>query len=189
MKNLFQKTRDFVDKSFSNNKAQMLHFDRTVYWLKQLRLSADEAFLIAAMGHDIERAFRNDRGLKSVEGFKNGERLRLHSERGAEILEDFLRKEGASETIIHRVKHLVSKHEVGGDDDQNLLKDVDSLSFVENNVPIFLSRIDKFGYDAVKEKFNWMYERISSEKAKKIAGPFYEKMMKQLEESKPVIRG
>ena len=34
----------------------MLHFDRTVYWLQQLRPDADGALLIAAISHDIERA-------------------------------------------------------------------------------------------------------------------------------------
>lgn len=59
--NLFNKVRDFVKESF-NNDAQMLHFDRTVHWLKQLNPDVDEALLIAGIGHDIERAFKKERG-------------------------------------------------------------------------------------------------------------------------------
>lgn len=186
MTNLFNKTRDFVKESYNNNEAQMLHFDRTVHWLKQLKPDADEAFLIAAIGHDIERAFRDDKlGFDNNDrSFKDEEWLEYHSNKGAEILEDFLKKQNADDNLIQRVKHLVSKHEIGGDEEQNLLKDADSLSFVENNAPIFLSKLDKLGYDRIKEKFDWMYERISSLKAKELAKPFYDKMMEELENIK-----
>lgn len=58
------------------------------------------------------------------------------------------------------------------------------LSFVENNGSIFLAKIEKLGYDRIKEKFDWMYNRITSEKAKKIGKPFYNKMMGELEKLK-----
>jgi hypothetical protein len=185
MTNLFQKTRQFVEESF-NNTAQMLHFDRTVYWLQYLKPDADEAFLIAAIGHDIEKASRMGKeGLgRTDKGFLDKDDLTYHQERGAAILGDFLEKHSADGTTVKKVKHLVSKHEVGGDADQNLLKDADSLSFLENNTQIFLSRIEKLGYKAIKEKFDWMYNRISDPKAKEIAKPFYEKMMSELNQLK-----
>ncbi len=46
---------------------------------------------------------------------------------------------------------LVSKHEVGGNEDQNLLKDADSISFFENQVGHFLS---KQTAETGKEKLN-----------------------------------
>ena len=162
----------------------MLHFDRTVYWLKQLRPDADEALLIASISHDIERASRlGDAGLgRTDKGFLNIDDNTYHQEKGAEIIGNFLKEQGADDKLIKRVKHLVSAHEYGGDDDQNLLKDADSLSFVENNASIFIARLDKLGYDNVKEKFDWMYGRISEPKAKQLAKPFYEKMIKKLHE-------
>lgn len=172
-------------ESFDNDEAQMLHFDRTVYWLKKLRPTADEAFLISAIAHDIERAFREDKsGFDNRGSFKDEKWLLMHSNKGAEILEKFLKEQGAKEGIIERVKHLVLGHETGGDEEQNLLKDADSLSFVENNAPIFFLRIDKLGYDRVKEKFDWMYNRISSAKAKELAKPFYDKIVLELEKYK-----
>ncbi len=185
MLNLYEKTKEFVKESFDNNEAQMLHFERTVYWLKYLKPDADEPFLIAAFGHDIERASRMKKeNMGRSKGFLDKDDLTYHQEKGAEILAEFLVKIGAENTIVERVKHLVSKHEVGGDADQNLLKDVDSISFVENNTQIFLSRIGKLGYNAIKEKFDWMYNRISDLKAKELARPFYEKMILELNKLK-----
>jgi hypothetical protein len=42
--------------------------------------------------------------------------------------------------MIERVMMLVSKHEVGGNDDQNLLKDADAISFLENQIDVFLTK-------------------------------------------------
>ncbi len=98
MTDLFNKTREFVKESF-NNEAQMLHFDRTVFWLEQLKPDADEALHIAAIGHDIERAFRlGKEGLGNTDkGFLNEDDNKYHSEKGAEIIGEFLRENGAYE--------------------------------------------------------------------------------------------
>jgi hypothetical protein len=185
MSNLFKKTREFIDKSF-RNEAQMLHFDRTVHWLKVLKPDADEASLIAAIGHDIERAFRkNDPFENKSKKFTDENHLKNHQETGAKILEKFLKEQGADLNTIKKVKHLVSNHEIGGDVDQNLLKDADSLSFLENNADIFLKRLEKLGYSKVKEKFDWMYFRITQPKAKKIGKPFYKKIIKKLDSKSP----
>jgi len=106
--------------------------------------------------------------------------LQIHQEKGAHILGEFLQKNGATNELINNVIHLISKHEVGGDKNQNLLKDADSISFLENNADIFLSRFDRLGYANIKEKFDWMYERISDLKAKEIARPMYNKIIEQL---------
>lgn len=161
------------------------HFERTVFWLAQFRPDADEAFRIAAYSHDIERAFRipEMRALEktSNKGMRDSEVLRHHQERGAEIVAKFLRKEGASDPLVARVGHLISRHEVGGDEDQNLLKDADSLSFFENNIPHFVTKkVAELNLEKVKKKFDWMFNRITSEKAKEIARPWHEAAVKRL---------
>ncbi len=83
--------------------------------------------------------------------------------------------------MINKVVHLIRGHEVGGDNNQNILMDADSLSFVENNADIFLSRYDELGYNKIREKFDWMFNRISDKKRKEIARPYYEDMIKKLE--------
>jgi len=177
---LFDKVREFVVESFTKagKVHQIKHFERTVYWVKELKSDADEALLISAMGHDIERAFRKDDMMekKLSHGFDSKKFLRFHEERGAEILGDFLRKQGAEDSLIEKVKLLVSRHEEGGSDEQNLLRDADSVSFFENTVPYFLSdkKIKEVGIDNIKIKINWMYNRMTSERAKEIARGWYE---------------
>ncbi len=97
MTELFQKVRGFVKESFHNNIAQMKHFDRTVHWVKVFKPDADEAFLIAAVGHDIERAFRKKEEMVKMYGnsFKSEEGLMHHQKEGAKIIEDFLVKNSA----------------------------------------------------------------------------------------------
>ncbi len=183
MGTFFDKTRQFVKKSFDNNKTQMRHFGRTVYWMRKLNPKADEASLIAAMAHDIERAFRTkeQHGKRAIEGYDHPAFFRPHEEKGAEIMADFLKKEGADEKMIAKVKMLISRHEEGGNEEQNLLKDADSISFLEDNIPLFLEKAQKEGNEKIRAKFEWMFNRITSEKAKKIARPWYEKAMKELE--------
>ena len=146
------------------------HFLRTVHWLKELKPDADEALLIAAVAHDIERAFRNhetyDKIKNSEKGFKSEEHLTHHQEESARIIAEYLEQMGADQRMVERVRMLVSKHEVGGNEDQNLLKDADSISFFENNVGYFVGkRVGDTGKRKVKEKFDWMYHRMTCEKS------------------------
>ena len=188
---LYKKVEQFVIDSFNktysfnevNKISQIKHFIRTVHWVKELRPDADEALLISAVAHDIERAFRQKDVLEKKKSakFSDLDWLRIHEERGAEIVSDFLKQQGAADEIIERVAMLVSRHEEGGNDDQNILKDADSLSFFENNIPLFLTEVvGKVGKERVREKFDWMYNRITSEKAKQIALPWYKEAIAKL---------
>lgn len=184
MTDLFNRTREYVAQSFQNAEGPMRHFDRTVYWLRQLRPNADEALLIAAIGHDLERAYRG-----KSEGFNKGDIpftdpdfLQHHQQRGAEILADFLSIQTANKQLIERVKHLVGKHEVGGDRDQSLLMDADSISFLENQAQAFVAKLPTHGYQKVREKIDWMYNRIDGKKAQTLAKPFYEKMIREIDD-------
>jgi len=183
---LYKKAEQFVIDSF--NKAekhgQIKHFLRTVHWVKVLKPDADVALLISAVAHDIERAYRQKDVLekKTSAGYTNVEFFRPHEERGAEIIGDFLKQQSATAEILERVKMLVSRHEEGGNDDQNLLKDADSVSFFETNISLFLTKhVQDVGKEKVREKFDWMYNRITSEKAKQIARPWYEEAIKNLD--------
>ena len=178
----------FIIDSFNkaNKSSEIKHFLRTTHWLKELRPDADEALLVSAVAHDIERAYRQKDIFKKMvnAGYTDIEFYRLHEERSAEIIADFLKHQNADASFIERVKMLVSRHEDGGNDDQNLLKDADSLSFFENNVDRFVNeKVNETNKDKVKEKFDWMFYRINSEKAKQIAQPYYEKAIKNLNTS------
>jgi len=183
----YKTAEQFVTGSFKKvgNETSLKHLIRTVHWLLQLNPNADEATQVAALSHDIERAFhgtsekQNER--YKQKGYMSIEHLDIHQNHGAEIMANFLIKEGASSDFIAKVKHLISKHEVGGDDDQNMIKDADSISFFENNVKYFVDvQTKKTSNEAVKEKFDWMYNRITLERAKQIVRPWYEEGIKLL---------
>jgi len=183
MSELYDKVEEFVNDSFNGN---VIHFERTVHWIKELKPDADEALLIAGISHDIERAFRKKGDSQEQtavnKGFHHPEFFKSHEEIGARIIGEFLEKEGADEHLIQRVKSLILKHEEGGDDDQNLLKDADSVSFFENNIDHFLdAKVKEVGKQKIKKKFYWMYKRITSEKAKQIAKDWYQKAMDRIE--------
>ena len=185
MTELFNKVKQFVEESFEKCgfREQIKHLERTVYWVKRLKPDADEALLIAAFAHDIQTAYHWKKLQREIykTKFIDKERLKKHQEEGAEIIGEFLEKQGANPEIINRVKTLISKHEEGGNEDQSLLKDADSISFLENNVAMFLKRVKDVGKEKVRQKFDWMYNRITSEKAKNIARPWYQKAISNLE--------
>ncbi len=180
---LYKKVEQFVQESSSKPDRHAL---RTVFWIKELYSQADKAMLIAAIAHDIERAFKKDKldGIRcNKKGFLDEKHIKYHQEKGAEIIGDFLKKQKAEDDLVNKVKMLVSKHEVGGSKEQNILKDADSISFFENNVDYFVEKLSiKVGKKEVRDKFNWMFERITSSKAKEIARVWYEDGMKRLED-------
>jgi hypothetical protein len=180
MSSLYQKTEEFINQTTGGNR----HLERTVYWLKQLEPRASEAMMIAALSHDIERFFRDvnyDKISGHDKGYQSEDHLLHHQEGGAKIMNQFLEEQGAEAELIKKVYSLISKHEVGGDDDQNLIKDADSLSFLENNIDLFLEeQIRKTSKEKVKDKFAWTFNRITGEKARKLAQPFYDEAIRKL---------
>jgi hypothetical protein len=185
----YPKAEKFVVDAFTkaNSIKSIKHFERTVYWLTELKPNADEALQIAAFAHDIERAFR-DKVMdtifeKSSQGFRDEEYLERHQTKGAEIVANFLTEQNAPNELAERVKMLISKHEVGGNDDQNLLKDADSISYFENQVNHFIStKAKEVGKEKVQQKFQWMFNRITSKQAKEIVKPMFEEAIKKLNE-------
>jgi hypothetical protein len=181
---MLEKAKTFVAESFGSkvNNEAMIHFERTVYWLLQLKPEADEAMQIAAYAHDIERAFRegsNDDFFKDKE-FNDPEKLKEHEEKGAMIISEFLEKNNYEHSNTARVYNMVRHHEEGGDLESDLIQGADSLSFLENNVSKFIARIPIMGKEKIEKKITWMYERISLNKAKELAKPFYDEAVKKL---------
>ena len=182
-----EKVKEFVKQSFvtAGDVYDLKHFERTVYWLLLLKPDADEALQAAAYAHDIERAFRDksyNKISENAKGFVSSEHLSHHQEIGAKIIADFLTAEGADKNFINKVKSLIAHHEVGGTTEENLLKDSDSISYFENQINMFINRkVLEAGKQKVREKFDWMFNRITSEQAKSIAYPMYQTAIKELE--------
>jgi hypothetical protein len=187
---LYAKAEKMLIDTYGKEHNAIPHLRRTAYWLGKLKPDADEAFLIAALTHDVQRALDAPKGgqkpPKPKGGFLDKDIMKHHQERGGEIMEEFLLKEGATPEVAQRVRHLISRHEVGGDADQDFLKDMDSLSFLENNIDFFLAHVDNTAArDEVREKFTWMFERISSDEVKGLAEPFYKTAIDKLNKVHP----
>src|SRR3990167_8906279 len=120
--NLYDKVVEYVDACFKGKKP---HFERTVYWIEKFIPNTTEAHKIAAYAHDIERGVNGEKD----RNYLNREFYMAHSAKGAEIMGEFLEKNGANIETINKVKHLISNHEVGGDEEQNALMDADSISY------------------------------------------------------------
>ena len=178
---IFERARQFVYDTFvkAGLKNEFKHLERTVYWVLRLKPDADISLLVAALSHDIERAFRFKETVREIKrkGFIDEKFYEQHQKVGAEIVENFLRKEGMSNKFIKKVKHFVSCHEKGGNKEADVLRDADSISFFENNAELFIKhKLPIFGEKLVNEKFKWMYNRASY-KAKKIIREKYSKYL------------
>lgn len=183
---MLEKVKRFVKDSFekSASGSSLEHFEKTVFWVKQLKPDSDDAILIAAYSHDIARAFRaeNENDTYKTRELNDPEILEKHQHTGAKIMTEFLQKEGFDSTKILRIANMIARHEVGGDVESDLIKDADSISYLEINAPKHVVKfVPILGRDKVRRKIDWMYDRISSEKAKEIAMPLYEKAISLLE--------
>lgn len=180
MNDILQKTIIFVDNAFGDEKK---HFDRTLFWLLELKPDADLAFHIAAYAHDVERAFKA-MGTKRFLIYEDHQELINHQLKSAEIVYSFLVDNKFDIELAERTKHLISKHEDGGDEDQNLLKDADSISYLETNAPKHVSEMAEgiFHSEEVREKFEYMFDRITDLRARSIAKPMYEEVIRLLDE-------
>lgn len=174
--NLLQKEiKQIISKS--PVKTDLNHAKTTVKLVKQLKPNADDAFLIAALAHDIERCFLTDRR-ENAEKFDNYEEYkRLHAEKGAKIVSGLMKKYGFDKNFTSKVENLVKKHEFGGDKESNLLMDADTISFFIENLDNY---IKDFGIEKAKKKIDFMFNRIMSEEARQIANPMYEDAIKKL---------
>ena len=134
-----------------------VHSKNTLNWLLKLKHDADEALQIAALGHDIERAI--DQRKVRREDFEHYDEFKAaHAHNSAEILKEVMLDCGVDETFIEQVYELVRRHEVGGDERSDLLKDADSISYFEVNLPHYYNR---HGWDETKRRCLWGYKRLS----------------------------
>jgi Domain of unknown function (DUF4202) len=183
LKTLRDHAREWVCAHYEHGSQHLL---QTEVWLQHLKPEASEEILLAALTHDMERAFPgpDSPSLDPKDGVDNPVYNIAHSGRSARIVSSYLREQGASQESIEQVARLIRAHEYGGDSDENLVQAADSLSFLDVNVDVFLGWMDAgsavWDADAVGAKFTWMYERIKVPQARKLARPLYEEAMRNL---------
>lgn len=135
------------------------HSRSTKKWLLELDPDADKALWIAALAHDIERAYSTPEDEKKKEDFNNYRAIKTaHGRKSADIICELLAEYQLDDVFLKRVRFLVEHHEFGGDNGCDVLREADSISFFENNLKTYFR---KYGPEKTKEKVQYMYERMS----------------------------
>ena len=139
------------------------HADNTLKWLLCLEPDAGTALQLAALAHDIDRATEEIKVKRAhfddYDAFKAA-----HARNGAEILRPILTECGVQRDIVNETCRLVAAHEVGGDHFSDTLKDADSISYFDVNLPLYYERE---GWTETKRRSRWGYRRLSA-RAKEI---------------------
>jgi len=134
-----------------------VHAENVLDWVLQLISDADEVLQIAALSHDIDRADERRRvqrtDFKDYNAFKAA-----HANNSAKILKEILHDCHVEQSFIDEACRLVERHEVGGDLRSDLLKDADSISYFEVNMPLYFQRE---GYEETLKRCIWGYHRLS----------------------------
>ena len=133
------------------------HAENTLEWLLRLDPAAGQALQIAALAHDIDRAIEDQKvrrgDFDDYDVFKAA-----HARNGAKILRVILDDCGVAELTQDEACRLVVRHEVGGDPSSDLLKDADSISFFDINMPFYYQRER---WEETKRRCIWGYRRLS----------------------------
>jgi hypothetical protein len=137
---------------------EVVHSENTLHWLLRLCPRADAALRIAAQGHDLDRSAGQARVRR--EDYEDYDLFKqAHARNSARLLREIMAHCGASQPLIREVHRLVCLHETGGDERADLLKDADSLSYFDVNLPHYFERE---GYEETLRRSIWGYRRLSS---------------------------
>lgn len=175
---LISAARDWVVDKYPYNRQHLL---RSLERLDELAPGSSEAVRLATLTHDMERAFPGADSPK-MSTLHDPEYERLHSERSARIVGEWLRTQQAPASLIDEVERLIVAHETGGWPAADLVQAADSLSFLDTNIDLFLGfvRSGRFPVDAVRSKFHYTYDRINVPRAREIAKPLVDDALARL---------
>jgi len=136
---------------------ELIHAQTVLKWVLKLKPDADESLQISALAHDIDRAITGimEKHLKDYS--KIDEFKKEHAIRSAQFISEIMEKHDYPENIIVKVKKLVENHEVGGNREENILRDADSIAYFEKNIPAYLKHTNR---ERTKGKIQFMYKRI-----------------------------
>lgn len=133
------------------------HAENTLEWLLKLDPHAAPALQIAALAHDIDRAV-DSRKVQRADFEHYDDFKTAHAENGALMLREILEACGVSSEISDSACQLVTHHEFGGDPASDLLKDADSISYFDVNLPLYSLRNSR---TETLRRCLWGYQRLS----------------------------
>jgi len=133
------------------------HADNTLEWLLHLAPNASDSLQLAALAHDIDRAI--DESKVKREQFDDFNVFKeAHAHNSVIILRPILTACSLEKDVVDEACRLVELHEVGGDLKSDLIKDADSISYFDVNLPLYYKRE---GLDETKRRSLWGYQRLS----------------------------
>jgi hypothetical protein len=183
---LVEEAKAWVIEYYAFNRR---HLVRALEWLDRIAPGSSDALRIATVTHDMERAFPGpDQPIHT--SLVDPDYERAHSERSARIVGAWLRERHADASLVSEVERLILAHEFGGWHEADLLQAVDSLSFLDTNIDLFLGfvRSGRFSADEVRKKFEHSYDRIKPPHLKAVAAPMRDAAMAQLDACEAELR-
>jgi hypothetical protein len=175
MSELLARARDWVDAVHPHAP----HLLRTEAWALELEPGAGEGLRLAAVLHDIERAFPDDGlGWDSARDWDSPDYNRWHQDRCAEIASAWLRDQQAPDALVAQVDALIRVHEEGGWREADVLQAADSLSFLETMVPLVVGWVQRgrASRERAAAKLRNSVERMAPgmDRARELAAPYLE---------------
>ena len=166
------------------------HLDRTLERVLELQPDAPERLRIAAVTHDIERAFPDpDATWDSARDWDSAEYNRWHQDRCADLVAGWLREQGADDALVADVDALVRAHEDGGWPEADVLQAADSLSFLDTMVPLVLGWAGRGYAEGAAAKLRHSLARIApeQEQARALAAPLVDRALAQLGADRGIV--
>lgn len=135
------------------------HAQNTLDWLLFLWPDSSPALQTAALGHDIERAYPNQRVSKSDYADYDAYKA-AHAQNSARLLASLLVECGCPADFTDEATRLTARHESGGDAISDRLNQADSLSYFDNNLSYYFARK---GYEETLVRARWGIKRLPQE--------------------------
>ncbi len=158
------------------------HLVRTRDWLVELAPDASPELRVAAVLHDIERAFPDpDLDGDPADLWDDPAHLEYHQTRSARFAAEWLSGAGIDDESIACVVALIEVHELGGWPEADLLQAADSLSFLETLGELTLDWVRRGADPSRAEgKLRFMAERIRVPAARRLAAPMLDGVLERL---------
>ena len=157
------------------------HLVRTRDWVVELDPDAGLALRLAGLTHDIERNFPDG----PTPDLSDPDYERVHAERSARIVREWLASQNAADELVAAVGRLVAAHEAGGWREADLLQAADSLAFLEVNAtrPAAWVRDGRCTPADARARLRHMHERIAVRHTGVPADTLFEDAERRLEEA------
>lgn len=175
---VYQRVKQFVDGCVQESEPRNFveHCYNVEKWVQRINSNPSLSLRVAALTHDVERAFIRNRGRDK--GRPYVEYKEEHAKQSTKIMEDFFKEKFMEKTLAETALCLIRYHEVGLPpghplyEDIETLKDADAIAFFEEES--FDSYLKAWGEEVARDKIGYSYNRLSS-RGKKLVEPLYER--------------